>query len=647
MNGFFRRLPLPGKMILIGLVPLLFLVFMSFQIYHEKTQKVNQLGSFIQRIQQTGNTNTLIDYLQNERKYTFDFAMTKSRPAELDVQRPATDSIINYLQQNPDPSMESFANYTFLDKLQQVRNQADSGKIGPNEVMHYYSTMIYRLNTLNTVSHGSVVYLQPVYMDLVAQKLISEMITSLGIMRSNVYNVLYTREYMVETLIGMVGLHDVYMTYEKEFYIKASPETITSYNNLRNNSSLKQVVDYMDTLFKRFSFDDSYTAQRWWTVSDKGIDLLNNLQKAIGQNVNEKTNAILKEEKMARERTLIFLIVSLLFVIIFVSYAIRVITKMLNELKIAAQEISIGARTQVPVETISDDVIGNLAQSISRINENNLRLVRAATAIGKGDFNTPVQLRSKDDLLGNAILRMRDNLQQLNYALQQKVVESGQMNEELRNLSAHLQNIREDERIHIAREMHDELGQLLTGFTMDISWLKRRLATDDAEIGEKLDDMKKLIEEAVIFVRTLAAELRPSILDDFGLIPALEWHSEEFKKRFKIDVNFHSQVEELKTSPLIATGLFRMYQESLTNVARHAEAHNVIARLDITSDQICFSVSDDGKGFDMSNDGKRKTLGLLGMKERAAMMGGKLEINSELGTGTAVMITIPFLNNNN
>lgn len=276
------------------------------------------------------------------------------------------------------------------------------------------------------------------------------------------------------------------------------------------------------------------------------------------------------------------------------------------------------------------------------------KLTAATSAIAGGDYSATVEVdRRKDELgkLARAFNTMAVHVNNAQQDLEQKVMLTEQMNDQLRNLSAHLQNIREEERIHIAREMHDELGQLLTGFKMDVSWLNKKLIAGDADplIREKLQEMTNILDDAVKFVRNLAAELRPSILDDLGLIPALTWHSEEFKKRFKIEVEFHSPAEELNVSPVMATGLFRMYQESLTNVARHADAKKVTATLEVTDEKICLSISDDGKGFDMNTASERRTLGLLGMKERAAMIGGTLEIKSAPGQGTTVSISIPAM----
>ena len=273
------------------------------------------------------------------------------------------------------------------------------------------------------------------------------------------------------------------------------------------------------------------------------------------------------------------------------------------------------------------------------------KLTTAATTIASGNYSAQVEVDRPDEVgeLARAFNAMIEQVSKAKDGLEQKIVESAEMNEQLRDLSAYLQNVREDERIHIAREMHDELGQVLTGFKMDVSWLRKKLAnSNDPVMIEKLDSMLAVVDDSIKFVRKLASELRPSILDDLGLVPALEWHSQEFEKRYNIKTEFNSAIPDLNIPSVVATGLFRMYQESLTNVARHSNATRVVVKLTINNDELSLSISDDGKGFDISQANK-KTLGLLGMKERAAMIGGKLEIISEPGKGTTIIITVKHI----
>lgn len=269
-------------------------------------------------------------------------------------------------------------------------------------------------------------------------------------------------------------------------------------------------------------------------------------------------------------------------------------------------------------------------------------LTAASSALAEGDYEAVVPVERRDEMgkLARAFNAMSGKIRVAHDSLEKQVTETGQMNEQLRDLSAHLQNIREEERMHIAREMHDELGQLLTAFKMDVISVKRKLGTEtDANVLKKLDAMESASDEAIKFVRKLSAELRPSLLDDLGLIAALEWHSQEFENRYNIRVIFHSEMADISIPSTIGTGIFRIFQESLTNIARHAKAHQVRASLRVTDGLLKLSIIDDGKGFDTT--AQRKTLGLLGMKERAIMIGGTLHLASFPGKGTTVTVTVP------
>lgn len=211
----------------------------------------------------------------------------------------------------------------------------------------------------------------------------------------------------------------------------------------------------------------------------------------------------------------------------------------------------------------------------------------------------------------------------------------------LRELASHLQNIREEERIQIARDIHDELGQQLTGLKMDFSWLIKKIAMDDKAIQEKIHEMTGLIDETIVSVRRISANLRPNILDDLGLVTALQWHSAEVEKRFDIKINFVSEFDIVEVPVATATGLFRIYQEALTNAVRHANARQVNSTLQMANNRIILQIQDDGKGMDINTDLKKKSFGLLGIKERAFIMGGEYELKSEPGKGTNLLVSVP------
>lgn len=211
----------------------------------------------------------------------------------------------------------------------------------------------------------------------------------------------------------------------------------------------------------------------------------------------------------------------------------------------------------------------------------------------------------------------------------------------IRKLTEHLQNVREEERLHMAREIHDELGQLLTILKMDVSWLNKRTDPGNMIAKEKLSEILSVIDTTVKTVRRIASELRPSLLDDLGLVAAMEWHLEEFEKRSGILKELYIPETEILLPDSLKIGIFRIFQESLTNVARHSDATKVIVSLIQDQKQLILTIKDNGKGFEEKESAK-KTLGLLGMKERSQMMGGQYSISGIQGEGTTVTVIVPL-----
>ncbi len=215
---------------------------------------------------------------------------------------------------------------------------------------------------------------------------------------------------------------------------------------------------------------------------------------------------------------------------------------------------------------------------------------------------------------------------------------------ELRELATHLQTIRETERAHMAREIHDELGQQLTGLKMDIAWIGKKLKSESEEVKLRMAETLQLINTTVKTVRRIATQLRPSILDDLGIVATLEWQSEEFQKRSGIECTFSTNVNNINLPTDIATGFFRIFQESLTNVLRHSQATKVITQLLFKDNLVILNITDNGIGYNAAEIVNKKTLGLLGMKERTLMMNGSYEVSSKPGNGTKVIIVVPVQN---
>lgn len=214
-------------------------------------------------------------------------------------------------------------------------------------------------------------------------------------------------------------------------------------------------------------------------------------------------------------------------------------------------------------------------------------------------------------------------------------------NTQILELTKNLEKIREEERTRIAREIHDELGQQLTALKMDAAWVQKKISALQPENDNRLTEMIQLIDETIKSVRRISSELRPSILDDLGLIAALEWLGEDFSKRTGIKLTFTNKVSDFNPDPNTATQVFRIFQESLTNIARHAEASEVKILLDETDQSVLLQIADNGKGFDTEKTKYSKTLGLIGMRERTVLFNGDLIIEAASGKGTKVTVIIP------
>src|SRR6185436_13447641 len=216
-----------------------------------------------------------------------------------------------------------------------------------------------------------------------------------------------------------------------------------------------------------------------------------------------------------------------------------------------------------------------------------------------------------------------------------------QSHEQLRALSVYLQYVREQERMRIAREVHDELGQALTGLKLQLTWLTGRLPRNLKALHDRTRSMAEHIDETIQTVRRIATELRPGLLDTAGLLAALEWQAHEFQVQTGIECTVKTAVKETLWDQDLNTAFFRIFQETLTNIIRHARATRVNVRLAEADGSLILEVRDNGCGISEAEIHNTKSIGLLGMRERAALLGGTVQLRGEPGKGTVVTVRIP------
>lgn len=215
-------------------------------------------------------------------------------------------------------------------------------------------------------------------------------------------------------------------------------------------------------------------------------------------------------------------------------------------------------------------------------------------------------------------------------------------NEQLRLLTSHLQNIREEERTRIGREIHDELGQQLTAIKMDVAWIQKNTSDKKEVIENKLKNIIALLDGSNISVRKILSELRPAILDKNGLPEAMRWHIKQFTASTNIPVSFSIPEKDFELPEEIATCIFRVFQESLTNIMRYANTKNVSISLQLNENTIHLEMKDFGIGFDPNSIKNKNTFGLIGMRERVRSLNGQFKLNTTLGKGTTISVDLPY-----
>jgi two-component system sensor histidine kinase UhpB len=293
-----------------------------------------------------------------------------------------------------------------------------------------------------------------------------------------------------------------------------------------------------------------------------------------------------------------------------------------------------------PLQVLFENKEDEILKFIDRLNSDNT-IIFNAVLTGKTTVRIPVEISSRlfDYNERPAILFIsRDIGERRDFEEKLK-----QRTNQLRNLASKLQSVREEERKMISREIHDELGQMLTVLKIQISLLSNKI-TDNDLIKSKFKSVEKLIDNSIESVQKIASKLRPGLLDELGLIPAIEWQTQDFMEKTGIDCECSLPKEEIDLDQEKSTALFRIFQESIFNTARHANASKIIINLQEFNNNLVLDVIDNGKGITQNQLSDPKSLGLLGMKERALIFGGSVEIKSSMNNGTTVKAVIPFIN---
>ncbi|MCH6581355.1 MAG: sensor histidine kinase, partial [Nitrospinae bacterium] len=279
--------------------------------------------------------------------------------------------------------------------------------------------------------------------------------------------------------------------------------------------------------------------------------------------------------------------------------------------------------------------IGQLLEFHFPIEYNNSVVSVGAALI---DITELVQVREE---AGKRSQELQESHEKLETRVQERTKELRQRNRQLKNLLAHLENVREEERVHIAREVHDELGQILTAFKFDLSELEELISPDSKGIGNLVKKLIKDADTTLESVQRILTQLRPQVLDIFGVGPAFEWQANEFQKQTGITCEVNHFPENLQIEKDKSLILFRIFQEALMNVKHHAQASRVQISFSVNSEDMIMEIKDNGVGMKPENVNDPQSFGILGIQERADLLGGTASFRSNPGEGTTVSIRLP------
>lgn len=323
-----------------------------------------------------------------------------------------------------------------------------------------------------------------------------------------------------------------------------------------------------------------------------------------------------------------------------VAAAVRSINLLAEAIEIRKSGRPKGDSQQVIARAMSE--LGSLREFMGRRRSEMIERLRVSLeedyASSKWELLIGISLRV---LVFALLLAMQIKLSRSSAATQATIKELLEEKERYRALAARIEAAREEERAEIARNIHDDLGQRLTAIKMDLSVAVRRLGSTEPDLSDLLSGIASLADEAIRTVRGLAMELRPALLDQLGLVPALKWQISEFARRTNISAALDAKPDLPAIADPARTVVYRIVQEALTNVARHSRASHVLVTLALERQMLTATIEDDGVGFDVQVIGKTQSVGLLGMAERAKLVGGTVAIRSLAGGGTSIVLRVP------
>ena len=391
MKFSFRKLPLAYQLLLTGIIPLLVLLYVSWQLYLEKENRVSLVSEFNGRIYESGELASLTGELEAEAEYSLAFALNKGRYSTLVIQRSRTDKWIHTLEESGDSSLSGFLKYTFRNGLVSARSAQDDGTAGIDikSIMDFYHDAIWQLSTFPAIAASNNALLQPLHAAVESQRPLSEMGTLLSITRNKIYLSLVTA-HDIPAIVSVAGdAWHMLKTCESAFLVKAPPLQIKIFNDNENADALRPALDYLDYAVIHHQFDSNYTAGKWWTAASGGINALHRQYLVSQQQVQAGLSQIYQREIKGRNLTLFLLAATILLVTGFLIFTIRAGNKMLKKQSAASAKASPDLETIPAPNPPKDNVSDLILEAIYRAGKPNGATANGA-ANGLNEYTVPI-----------------------------------------------------------------------------------------------------------------------------------------------------------------------------------------------------------------------------------------------------------------
>ncbi|PSL48741.1 signal transduction histidine kinase [Chitinophaga niastensis] len=419
------HLPLPRKLLLIAIIPLICLVYFGVQIFNKQNEDIRSIDILLQQVGNATNIMKVADQIHMERRYSVNYVMHTEGINDLLTQRAKTDLAIDAVKSKLLADDSHFFQYSLLNTLPKKRIEIDKKSMPQQEVLDYYSNLIFRLNNLSRTNAPNITILRTLQQELDAQYLLSQMAAYQGMIRMDIYYFMLKKEVWPEDFSRVENNNDMYASLRTEFMDKASPVATREFEQMEHSNAYTITNDFIAGTISNHKIDTLFNADSWWDNSSSAVDQLKQLQRSILERASRDAKAISQRENDLKTRYLVFLVLIIVLVVVFVTITISSITDSLELLRAAAVKIAKGIPGAAPV-LHTKDAVGSLARSFVTIDETNQALANAADSIGRGNFNIDVQPRSSEDLLGNAVVHMAAELKIFRRSNEQKIwIQSG------------------------------------------------------------------------------------------------------------------------------------------------------------------------------------------------------------------------------